>query len=37
MKIITIGALKGGVGKTTFIFNLAGYIAKDNKKCCWLI
>lgn len=32
MKIITIGALKGGVGKTTFIFNLAGYIAKDNKK-----
>jgi chromosome partitioning protein len=33
MKIITIGALKGGVGKTNFTFNLAGYLSiKENKK-----
>jgi chromosome partitioning protein len=33
MKIITIAALKGGVGKTNFTFNLAGYLSiKENKK-----
>lgn len=32
MKIITIGALKGGVGKTNFTFNLAGVLSKQNKK-----
>lgn len=32
MKIITIGALKGGVGKTNFTFNLAGILAANNKK-----
>ncbi|WP_375315670.1 ParA family protein [Spiroplasma endosymbiont of Tipula paludosa] len=33
MKIITVGALKGGVGKTNFTFNLAGYLSiKENKK-----
>lgn len=33
MRIITIGALKGGVGKTNFTFNLAGYLSiKENKK-----
>lgn len=32
MKIITVGALKGGVGKTNFTFNLAGILALNNKK-----
>lgn len=32
MKIITVGALKGGVGKTNFTFNLAGILAFNNKK-----
>lgn len=32
MKVITIGTLKGGVGKTTVVFNLAGCLAKQNKK-----
>lgn len=31
MKIITIGALKGGVGKSNFAFNLSG-ILSENKK-----
>lgn len=32
MKVITIGTLKGGVGKTTVVFNLAGCLAKQNKR-----
>jgi chromosome partitioning protein len=33
MKIITVGTLKGGTGKTVFTFNLAGYLADVlNKK-----
>ena len=31
MKIITIGALKGGVGKSNFTFNLGGILAEKNK------
>ena len=31
MKIITIGTLKGGTGKTSTIFNLAGILAEDYK------
>lgn len=31
MKIITVGTLKGGTGKTTTTFNLAGCIAEENK------
>lgn len=32
MKVITIGTLKGGVGKTTVVFNLAGCLAKSRKR-----
>lgn len=32
MKIIAIGTLKGGVGKTQAVFNLAGLLAGQNKK-----
>ncbi|MBH8623225.1 ParA family protein [Spiroplasma sp. hyd1] len=32
MKIITIGALKGGVGKTNFTFNLSCFLAIEKKK-----
>lgn len=32
MKIITIGTLKGGTGKTTVAFNMAGILAKNKKK-----
>ena len=32
MEIITIAALKGGVGKTNFLFNLAGFLVKENHK-----
>ena len=32
MKIITIGTLKGGVGKSSFVFNLAGILAEEGKK-----
>jgi len=31
MKIITMGTLKGGAGKTMNVFNLAGVLAKNNK------
>lgn len=31
LKIIAIGALKGGVGKSNFSFNLAGVLAEDSK------
>lgn len=31
MKVITIGTLKGGTGKTTTTFNLAGCLAEDSK------
>ena len=30
-KIITTGTLKGGTGKTTFTFNLAGALAVDHR------
>lgn len=32
MKIITIGTMKGGVGKTTTVFSLAGFLAKEKKR-----
>lgn len=32
MKIITVGALKGGVGKTNFTFNLSCFLAIEKKK-----
>lgn len=32
MKIITVGALKGGVGKTNFVFNLSCFLAIEKKK-----
>ena len=32
MNIITIGTLKGGTGKTTVAFNIAGYLAKKKNK-----
>lgn len=32
MKIITVSALKGGVGKTMTIYNLAGMLAKEKKR-----
>lgn len=35
MKIICIGTTKGGVGKTTLTFNLAGYLAKTGKVLIW--
>jgi chromosome partitioning protein len=31
MQIITIGALKGGTGKTATVFNIAGLLAEKNK------
>lgn len=31
MKIITVGTLKGGTGKTTTTFNLAGCLAEENR------
>lgn len=31
MKIISVGTLKGGTGKTTMTFNLAGALAEENK------
>lgn len=33
MKIITIGTMKGGVGKTSVAFNLAGFLTKEKKRC----
>lgn len=35
MKIICIGTTKGGVGKTTLTFNLAGFLAKIGKVLLW--
>lgn len=35
MKIICIGTTKGGVGKTTLTFNLAGLLAKMGKVLIW--
>lgn len=32
MKIIIVGALKGGVGKTNFVFNLSCFLAIEKKK-----
>ncbi|BDR82457.1 hypothetical protein N072000002_p10160 (plasmid) [Clostridium tetani] len=32
MKIITFSTLKGGVGKSSCLFNLSGILAQDNKK-----
>ena len=31
MKVITIGTLKGGTGKSSLLFNLAGVLAEKNK------
>ncbi|QIA71806.1 AAA family ATPase (plasmid) [Spiroplasma citri] len=31
MKIITVGALKGGVGKTNFTFNLSCFLAIEKR------
>ena len=31
MKVITVGTLKGGTGKTTVVFNLAGVLSEKNK------
>ena len=31
MKIITLGTLKGGTGKTATLFNLAGLLAENHK------
>lgn len=31
MKIVTIGTLKGGVGKTTTVYNLSGFLASEGK------
>lgn len=33
MKVITIGTLKGGAGKTTVLFNIAGVLAETKKVC----
>ena len=33
MKIVAIGTLKGGTGKTTMTFNLAGVLAEKHKVC----
>ena len=32
MKTISVHSYKGGTGKTTFLLNLAGYLAKDGQK-----
>ena len=32
MEIIRIAAFKDGVGKTNFLFNLAGFLVKENQK-----
>lgn len=37
MKIITVGALKGGVGKTNVIFNLSCFLSIEKKKRILLI
>lgn len=37
MKTILWGNYKGGVGKTTSVFQVATYFAEAGKKCCWLI
>lgn len=35
MKIIAFGTMKGGTGKTTLAFNLAGLLAEDHKVLLW--
>lgn len=35
MKIIAFGTMKGGTGKTTLAFNLAGMLAEDHKVLLW--
>lgn len=35
MKIIAFGTMKGGTGKTTLAFNLAGMLAEDYKVLLW--
>ena len=31
MKVVAVGTLKGGTGKTTVLFNIAGVLAEENK------